>query len=65
MKEVLKNYLETIQSKLWDISDKLYDHPELGDQEYESMKLLVEFLEGHHFTVEKGIVDRPTALSCL
>ncbi|MEH7301959.1 M20 family metallopeptidase [Neobacillus drentensis] len=65
MKEVLKNYLETIQSKLWDISDKLYDHPELGDQEYESMKLLVEFLEGHHFTVEKGIVDRPTAFKAV
>jgi amidohydrolase len=37
----------------------------LGDQEYESMKLLVEFLEGHHFTVEKGIVDRPTAFKAV
>ncbi|MGG3562637.1 M20 family metallopeptidase [Neobacillus rhizosphaerae] len=65
MKELLKNYVETIQSKLWVISDKLYHHPELGDQEYESMKLLVEFLEGNHFTVEKGIVDRPTAFKAV
>ena len=65
MKDFLKNQIEIIQDKLWAISDSLYHHPELGDQEFESMKLLVNFLEQHEFTVEKGIVGRPTAFKAV
>ena len=65
MKDLLKTYVQTIQSKLWEMSDYLYHHPELGDQEYNSMKLLVEFLEEHDFTVETGIVGRPTAFKAV
>jgi amidohydrolase len=65
MKYQLKSHLETIQNSLWQISDHLYHHPELGDQEYESMERLVEFLQEHQFTVEKGIVDRPTAFKAV
>lgn len=50
-----------IKDDLIHISQQLYDHPELGDEEYESSKLLINFLESHHFKVESGIVDRPTA----
>ncbi|MEH7414780.1 M20 family metallopeptidase [Neobacillus drentensis] len=65
MKELLKNNLEAIQNRLWEMNDILYDHPELGDEEFESMKLLVEFLEQHQFSVEKGIVGRPTAFKAV
>jgi len=65
MKELLKNNLETIQNRLWEINDILYHHPELGDQEYESMNLLVELLQQHQFSVEKGIVGRPTAFKAV
>ena len=65
MKELLKNKLEAIQNRLWEINDILYYHPELGDEEFESMKLLVEFLEQHQFSVEKGIVGRPTAFKAV
>jgi amidohydrolase len=65
MKNQLKTHLETIQNRLWEISDHLYHHPELGDQEYESMERLVEFLQEHQFTVEKGIVDRATAFKAV
>lgn len=65
MKDQLKTHLETIQNRLWEISDHLYHNPELGDQEYESMELLVEFLKEHQFTVEKGIVNRPTAFKAV
>ncbi|TWE06294.1 amidohydrolase [Neobacillus bataviensis] len=65
MKELLKNKLEAIQNRLWEINDILYYHPELGDEEFESMKLLVEFLEQHQFLVEKGIVGRPTAFKAV
>jgi amidohydrolase len=65
MKDQLKKYLDTIQKRLWDISDDLYHHPELGDQEFESMKKLVAFLEEHNFTVETGVVERPTAFKAI
>ncbi|HEY2420789.1 MAG TPA: M20 family metallopeptidase [Neobacillus sp.] len=65
MKDQLKEYLGTIQNRLWEISDYLYYHPELGDQEFGSMERLVEFLAEHHFTVEKGIVGRPTAFKAV
>jgi amidohydrolase len=65
MKNQLKTHLETVQTRLWEISDHLYHNPELGDQEYESMELLVQFLEHHQFTVEKGIVGRPTAFKAV
>src|SRR5690625_2655158 len=61
MKEILIKELEQIKEELWTISDQLYENPELGDEEYESMKLLVDYLGKHHFKVETGIVDRPTA----
>src|SRR5699024_5117239 len=50
-----------IQDDLFNISKELYDNPELGDEEFESMKLLVDYLRSHQFEVETGIVNRPTA----
>lgn len=57
----LREEFNKIKDDLINISQQLYDHPELGDEEYESSKLLINFLESHHFKVESGIVDRPTA----
>ncbi|RDW15039.1 M20 family metallopeptidase [Oceanobacillus chungangensis] len=61
MKNKLQQEIEDIQAQLWRMSDHLYEHPELGDQEYESMKLLTDFLKEHKFNIETGIVNRPTA----
>lgn len=61
MKKQLVKSLEGIEADLYEMSEHLYHHPEIGDEEYESMKLLVTFLESHHFEVETGIVNRPTA----
>ncbi|GIO22128.1 M20 family metallopeptidase [Oceanobacillus sp. J11TS1] len=55
-----ENY-KAIQDELIQISNQLYENPELGDEEYESMKLLVNYLRSYDFEVETGIVDRPTA----
>ncbi|MCP8617313.1 M20 family metallopeptidase [Salirhabdus salicampi] len=65
MKQNLEGKLQPIQEKLWDINKSLYHNPELGDQEFESMAKLVAFLEEHQFTVEKGVVDRPTAFKAV
>lgn len=65
MKELLKAEVESIKEELIEISDHLYHHPELGDEEYESMKRLVEYLRSHHFEVETGLVDRPTSFKAV
>ncbi len=61
MDAFLKQQIEEIHLELCTISDDLYKHPELGDQEYESMKALVHLLASHGFTIETGIADRETA----
>ncbi|SHG08947.1 M20 family metallopeptidase [Ornithinibacillus halophilus] len=65
MNKQLENELLTIKDDLESMSDYLYKNPELGDQEYNSMKLLTDYLKKHDFLVETGIVDRPTAFKAL
>lgn len=57
----LNEALNNIQDDLFNIAKELYNHPELGDEEFESMKLLTDYLRSHNFEVETGIVGRPTA----
>lgn len=61
MKNNLSTELSYIKDELIQMSDHLYENPELGDEEYESMKLLTSYLQSHGFRVEAEIVDRPTA----
>lgn len=61
MKANLQNELDNVVDELTHLSDTIFDNPELGDQEYESMKLLTDYLTKHQFKVEKGIVNRDTA----
>ncbi|BAC12525.1 hypothetical conserved protein [Oceanobacillus iheyensis HTE831] len=61
MKQLLNQKMEEIIPSLIDISDHLYYHPELGDQEFKSMKLLTSLLEKHGFQVQTNIVERQTA----
>lgn len=61
MEKILKEKLADIQQRLWDISDKMYHNPELGDEEFASMELLTNLLREHQFQVETNIINRPTA----
>ena len=65
MKEIMKKQIDSIKERLWNISDYLYEHPELGDQEYESSKILTEFLSEHQFHIEMSIAGRPTAFKAV
>lgn len=65
MKDYLKETSKKIEKQLVDMSNHLYENPELGDEEYESMKLLVDYLESHQFEVKTGIVNRPTAFKAV
>src|SRR5690625_1564066 len=48
VKNNLGQYMEIVQS--------LYDHPEIGNEEFESMKLLVHYLNQAGFETEAGYV---------
>lgn len=65
MKNSLKAELNNIQHDLWNMSKQMYNHPELGDQEYKSSKLLSDYLANHDFQIETGIVGRPTAFKAM
>src|SRR5699024_9740218 len=54
-----------IKADLCEMSDHLYMHPELGDEEFESMKLLTEYLASHGFTIETGLVNRQTSFKAV
>lgn len=53
--------LQEVQQDLWGIVKQMYENPELGDEEFESMKLLINLLTEHGFKVETGIVGKATA----
>ncbi|MDY0395314.1 M20 family metallopeptidase [Virgibacillus halophilus] len=61
MKKLMNKEMQQIEPKLWEIVNKLYEHPELGDQEYRSSQHLIDILMEHGFQVDKGIAGRKTA----
>ncbi|GGP09529.1 M20 family metallopeptidase [Oceanobacillus neutriphilus] len=65
MEKILKEKLADIQQQLWDISEKMYYNPELGDEEFASMELLTDLLSENQFQVETNIINRPTAFKAV
>ena len=45
----------------YDVSDQLWNNPELSMQEYESAAALIKLLKDNGFEVEEGVADMPTA----
>lgn len=61
MKDQLRKELDSIKEDLFSMSDHLFENPEISEEEFESMKLLVDYLKSQGFETETGIVDTPTA----
>ncbi len=49
------------QKQYEDIAMKIWELAEVGYQEYESSKLLIDSLKGHDFEITEGVADIPTA----
>ncbi len=60
-KESVKSEVIGLMPHLVEMSDWIGRHPELGSEEYESSKLLMEELEKHGFQVERGFQGMETA----
>lgn len=59
-----EKYLGVIEQKsteLCDLSDALWENPELGFKEYEAVKLITDKLKENGFSVELNVADIPTA----
>ena len=54
MKEQCKTWVKQHLDEGMDLVKAMYEHPELGDQEFESMALLCEKLEQLGFAVERS-----------
>ena len=60
-KQLISQALESHLSELVSMSDQIYDFAEPGMEEFQSSKLLADYLQNHGFTVEMGIAGLPTA----
>ncbi|WP_223699924.1 M20 family metallopeptidase [Sutcliffiella deserti] len=65
MKQVIIDTLEDLRGEFYEISTKIGENPELGHEEFESSKLLAGKLKEHHFQVNMGICDLPTAFEAI
>ena len=60
-KQKLWDYLDAHKDSLADLADWIFDHPELGEQEFEAASKLTTLLEEKGFLLERGIAGLPTA----
>ena len=61
MKERIYNEGQLIKERLAEISDYIYNNPELGNEEYKAVEALTTFLKEHDFKIEAPIADMATA----
>ena len=61
MKEALFEVIDRLSGELTALSDDIFDHPEVGYEEYRASGLLCDLLEREGFAVEWGIAGIPTA----
>jgi amidohydrolase len=53
------------QDSLWGIASKLYENPELAFNEFQSMRVLTDFLANAGFEIEKGIGGLETSFQAV
>ena len=65
MKSILEKEGKKIHANLCEISDYIYENPELGNEEFKSSEKLISFLQDHNFEIEKEFLGIKTALEQL
>ena len=55
------NYINQITNEIWELSLELHKNPELSLEEYNSSKILCDYLLKHGFDVKKGLANLPTS----
>lgn len=68
MEELVQKITDSVNSrarKMFEIACDIFDHPEIGRQEYYASDLLTKTLEGYGFTVERGLAELPTSFKAV
>lgn len=65
MKQELKVISESLKERLVEMNRYIHDHPELGNQEYEAVKVLTTFLREHDFEVKCPVAGLDTAFEAV
>lgn len=60
-KKKICEWIDNNKQQAFDISDQLWENPELSLQEYDSSKKVADYLEQAGFTVTRGVAGMPTA----
>lgn len=61
MKNKIYEYIENCESEITQMSDYIFNNPEIGGQEYKASKILTTFLKENGFEVEMPIAGLDTA----
>ena len=61
MRTAIVNAIDGASDELIALARQIHAHPEVAFQEVQSSAWLAQALEGHGFTVQRGIADLPTA----
>lgn len=60
-KKKICDWIDNNKAKAFDISDYLWENPELSMQEYKAVEKIIPMLQQEGFSVEKGAAGMPTA----
>lgn len=63
MKDIIGSLIDAKSKEITELSDQIWDTPETRFQEYQSAKLLSDFLENNGFSVERGVGGIETAFT--
>ena len=61
IKQQLFSKIDSLKNKIILLSDRIFDHPELGNEEIQASEWLISEFENAGFTIEKSPMNIPTA----
>ena len=65
LKEVMFRDIDGIRNEMTAMADDIFDHPEIGLEEFHAQKVLTDWLEKEGFVVERGVAGVETAFKAV
>ena len=65
LKEVMFRDIDGIRNEMTAMADVIFDHPEIGLEEFHAQKVLTDWLEKEGFAVERGVAGVETAFKAV
>lgn len=61
MKETIRNYVDSIEKEILDLSRNIHENPELGYEEYKAVAFISDVMKSHGFQVQEEYCGIPTS----